>query len=162
VLLELVGVVFGGGEGEAGCDDTFDAVPSQSWPRKLVNYSRRVVGQVQEQRDTLHAAVLLKVSCEEAARLQVDTHGTEDNGEVVLVAVVHALVGCANQTGLSANLGGDFVVRQTGRGEDGDLLAAGNRVHRVDGRDTSRDHLFGVHLWAVSGQPSLSGRASYT
>lgn len=110
---------------------------------------RRVVRQVQEQGDTLHTAVLLEISCEETARLQVDTHSTENDGEVVGVAVVYALVNLGrstDQTGLSANLSGDFVVRKTGRGEDGDLLATGNRVHGVDGGDTSGDHLFGVDL----------------
>jgi hypothetical protein len=30
VLLELVGVILGGGEGKTGCNDTFDAVSSQA------------------------------------------------------------------------------------------------------------------------------------
>jgi hypothetical protein len=112
-------------------------------------YSRRVVRQVQEQGDTLHTAVLLEISCEETARLQVDTHGTENDGEVVCVSVVYALVDpsrSTDQTGLSANLGGDFVVGKTGRGEDGNLLATSNGVHGVDSGDTSGDHFFGVHL----------------
>jgi hypothetical protein len=62
------------------------------------------------------------------------------------VVVVHALGRLSDQAGLSTNLRGDFVVGKTGRGEDGNLLTAGNRVHRVDGRDTGRDHFFGVHL----------------
>jgi hypothetical protein len=37
-----------------------------------------------------------------------------------------------------------FVVRKTGGGENGNLLATGNGVHGVDGRDTSLDHFFGV------------------
>lgn len=41
-------------------------------------------------------------------------------------------------------------MRKTGGGEDGDLLATGDRVHGVDGGDTGRDHLFGVHLFVVS------------
>jgi hypothetical protein len=44
----------------------------------------------------------------------------------------------------------DFVVGKTRGGEDGDLLATGDRVHRVDGGDTGRDHLFGVDLSRVS------------
>jgi hypothetical protein len=110
------------------------------------HYVRWVVGQVQEQGDTLHTAVLLKVLGEETARLQVDTHGTENDGEVVVVAVVYALGGLSDQTGLSTNLRSNLVVGQTRRREDGDLLATSNRVHRVDGRDTGRDHFFGVHL----------------
>lgn len=111
---------------------------------------RGVVCQVQEQSDTLHTAVLLKVPREEATCLQVDTHGTEDDGEVVLVVVVHALVGLSNQTGLSTNLGGDFVVGETGRRKDGNLLATGDRVHRVDGGDTGGNHFLGVHLGMAS------------
>jgi hypothetical protein len=110
------------------------------------HHLRRVVGQVQEQGDTLHTAVLLEVLGEEAARLQVDTHGTEDDREVVVVVIVHTLCWLSDQAGLSANLRGDLVMRQTGRGEDGNLLATGDRVHRVNGGDTGRDHLLGIHL----------------
>lgn len=103
-------------------------------------HSRRIVGKVEEESDTLQTAVLLEIAGEETGGFQVDTHGTENNGEVLLVAVMNTLVGdtlLLNQTGLSANLGGDFVVRKTGGGEDGNLLSSGNRVHGVDGRDTS-------------------------
>lgn len=65
------------------------------------------------------------------------------------MSVVYALIDLgrpADQTGLSTNLGGDLVVRKTGRREDGNLLPTGNRIHGVDGRNTSRDHFFGVHL----------------
>lgn len=109
---------------------------------------RRVVRQVQEQCDTLHAAILLEISGEEAARLQVDTHGTEHNREVVVVVIMDTLSRLSNEASLSANLRGDFVVRETGGGENGNLLATGDRVHGVDGGDTSRDHLFGVNLGA--------------
>ena len=37
-----------------------------------------------------------------------------------------------------------LVVRQTSGGEDGDLLATGDRVHHIDGRDTRLDHLLRV------------------
>jgi hypothetical protein len=150
VLLELVGVVLGGGEGETGGNDTLDAVSCQyMWLLLGFLSLRRVVCQVQEQGNTLHAAVLLEISCKESARLQVDTHGTEDDGEVVGVAVVHTLVDpgrSTDQAGLSANLGSDFVVGKTGGREDGDLLTTRNRVHGVDGRDTGGDHLLGVDL----------------
>ena len=71
---------------------------------------RGVVCQVQEQGDTLHTAVLLEVACEEATGLQVDTHGTEDNGEVVVVVIVYTLGRLSDKTSLSANLRGDFIV----------------------------------------------------
>jgi hypothetical protein len=92
MLFELVCVVLGGGEGKAGSDDTFDAVPCQLYSLVVRRfYSRRVVRQIQEQGDALHAAVLLKVSCEEATRFQIDTHCTKDDGEIVLVTVVYTL-----------------------------------------------------------------------
>jgi len=45
---------------------------------------------------------------------------------------------------LTANLGTDLIVGQTSSGEERDLLATGNGVHDVDGRDTSLDHFLGV------------------
>jgi hypothetical protein len=69
------------------------------------------------------------------------------------MAIVRSLVGdtlLLDKTSLSANLGSDVVVRQTGSGENGDLLSTGDRVHRVNGGDTGRDHLFGVFLsWSA-------------
>lgn len=114
--------------------------------QQSVQHSRRVVCQVQEQRDTLHATILLEIPCEEATCLQVDTHGTEDDGEVIVVVIVNALCGLSDQAGLSANLGSNLVVRQTGGGEDGDLLATSDGVHGIDGGDTGGDHFLGVHL----------------
>lgn len=73
-------------------------------------YLRRIVCQVEEQSDTLHTAVLFEVAREEATGLQVDTHSTEDNGEVVVVVVVYTLGGLSDKTSLSANLRSDFVV----------------------------------------------------
>lgn len=106
---------------------------------------RRVVRQVQEQGNSLHTAVLLEIASEESAGFQVDTHGTEDDGEVVRVIIVNALGGL-DQTGLSADLGSNLVVGQTSGGEDGNLLTTSNRVHGINGRDTCRDHLLGVFL----------------
>lgn len=107
---------------------------------------RRVVGQVQEQRHALHTAVLLEVLGEEPARLQVDTHRAKHNAEVVRVVVVRALVHALilHQPRLPADLRGNLVVRQTGGGENRDLLATGDGVHGVDGGDTGGDHLLGV------------------
>jgi len=66
------------------------------------------------------------------------------------VVIVYALGGFADQTSLSANLRGDFVVRKTGGGENGNFLSTGNRVHGVNGGDTGRNHFFGINLRAVS------------
>jgi hypothetical protein len=134
---------------------------SQSFLHSLWHL-RRVVCQVQEQGDTLHTAVLLEVLCEEATRFQVHTHGTENDGEVVIVVIVHTLGGLSDQTSLSTNLGSDFVMRKTGRREDGNLLTAGNRVHRVNGRNTGRDHFFGVHLVPSAPEATNTSFCPYT
>ena len=77
-------------------------------------HPRRIVGQVEEERDALQTAVLLEVSREEPCCFQIHTHRGEHDGEVLLVAVVHALV-CdtllLDEAGLPTDLGGDFVVR---------------------------------------------------
>ena len=57
VLLQLVRVELGGGEGETGSDDTLDG---------------GVVGEVQEERDTLHGSVLLEILLEKAGSFHVD------------------------------------------------------------------------------------------
>jgi hypothetical protein len=119
----------------------------------LTIYVRRIVGKVEEQSGTFQTAILLKVAGEETGSFQVDTHGTKDNGEVLLVSIVGTLVGDAlllDQASLSANLGGNFVMGETGSREDGNLLATGNRVHRIDGRDTSGNHFLGEFLQVVS------------
>ncbi|KAI6769729.1 hypothetical protein HG530_004358 [Fusarium avenaceum] len=113
----------------------------------------QIVGEVKEEGGTLQTAVLLEIAGEETSGFQVNTHSTEDNGEVLLVAIVDTLIGdtlLLDKTSLSANLGGDFVVRQTGGGEDGDLLSSGNRVHGVDGRDTSRNAAYLLDIDAGS------------
>ncbi|KAH3674917.1 hypothetical protein WICPIJ_009426 [Wickerhamomyces pijperi] len=114
--------------GQSWSDDSFDG-----W----------IVGQVQEQRGSLQGPILFEITLEETGSLQVDTHGSEDNGEVLLVAIMDVL-GWSNQPGLSTDLGGNFVVWQTGSGENWDLLTSGNGVHGVDGGDTSGDHFFRV------------------
>lgn len=48
------------------------------------------------------------------------------------------------QRGLGPPAGTHLIVGETGSGEDGDLLAPGDAVHHVDGRDPSLDHLLGV------------------
>lgn len=110
---------------------------------------RRIISKIEEEGDTLQTAVLFEVTREESGRFQVDTHGGEDDGEVLLVVIVHTLVRSPlllDQASLSTDLSGNLVVRQTSGGEDGDLLSTSDRVHGVDGRDTGGYHFFGVHL----------------
>jgi hypothetical protein len=110
---------------------------------------RRIVGQVQEQSDTLQTSILLEISGEETSSFQVDTHSSKDNREILLVSIMCTLIRdtlLLNQTSLSTNLSSDFVMRETGSGENWNLLSTGNRVHRIDSRDTGGDHFFGVDL----------------
>lgn len=127
--LALVSQELGGGQRQTRRDDSLNG---------------RVVGQVQEEAHVLHGAVLLEVLLEEPGRLHVDTHGREHDGEVVLVVVHDGLAGDLDETGLSTDLGGDFVVRQTGGGEDGNLLTTSDGVHDVDGGNAGLDHLLGI------------------
>ena len=110
---------------------------------------RRIVGEVQEKGSAAETAILFEVAGEETSSFQVHTHRTEDDREVVLMSIVRTLV-CdtllLDKTGLSADLSGNLVVRQTGGGENRNLLTTGNGVHGVDGRDTGGDHLLGVFL----------------
>mmetsp|Transcript_7110 Transcript_7110/g.17954 ORF Transcript_7110/g.17954 Transcript_7110/m.17954 type:complete len:561 (+) Transcript_7110:182-1864(+) len=103
---------------------------------------RRVVGQVQEEHDVLHGAVLLEVVAEEACRLHVHTHGAEDDAEVIRRVVQHVLA--LDQRGLTADLRRDLVVRQARGREEGQLLATHHGVHGVDSTDARLDHLLGV------------------
>jgi hypothetical protein len=146
VLLQLVGVVLGGGQGETGGNDTLDAgeIVSRSYSTGPQVNSRRVVCQVGEHGDTLHGTVLLEVLGEETGSLQVDTHGTEDDGEVVVVHILGALALVLDETCLTTDLRGNLVVRKTRCRENWDLLATGDRVHGVNGADTGGDHLLGV------------------
>eukprot|EP00050_Salpingoeca_kvevrii_P005899 m.286285 g.286285 ORF g.286285 m.286285 type:complete len:410 (+) comp11542_c0_seq1:188-1417(+) len=129
VLLALVREVLGRRERQTRRNDTLDG---------------RVVGKVEEERDTLHGAVLLEVLLEKAGRLHVDTHGSEHNGKRLVAGVTRAVAAVLDKAGLTANLGSNLVVGKTGSREDGNLLTAGNAVHRVNGRDTGLDHLLGV------------------
>lgn len=52
-----------------------------------------------------------------------------------------------------------LVVRETCSREDGDLLASGDAVHAVDGRDAGLDHLLGVNAaLGVDGLTCRRGR----
>ena len=116
----------------------------------MVENERRIIGQIQEQGDPLHAAVLLEISGEEPARFEIDSHGSKHDREVLLVPIVDVLGGLIDKTSLTADLSGDLVMGQTGGREDGDLLASSNRVHGVDGRDPGCDHFFGIDLELLS------------
>lgn len=122
VLLELVRVVFGSGEGETRRDDTFDAEDASHISMTLADFtdvgiphSRRVIGQVKEEGDTVKRAILLEVLLEEARSLHVHTHSSKHDAEVVLVIIVHALAStrALDQTSLTTNLGCNLKTRKT-------------------------------------------------
>ncbi len=71
---------------------------------------RRVVCKVEEKGDSFHAAVFLEVSCEESTRLEIDTHGTENDREIFLMPVVNVFGGFANETCLTTDLRCNLVV----------------------------------------------------
>jgi len=127
VHLLLVSEVLCGGEGETGSNNTLNA---------------SVISKVQEKDDTIHGAVNLEVGLEETSSLLIDTHSGEDNGEVLLGVIVDIFV--LNKGSLATNLGTNFVMRKTGSREEGNLLATGNGVHDIDGRDTGLNHFLGV------------------
>ena len=58
--------------------------------------------------------------------------------------VKNALARELDQGALSTDLSGDLVVGKSVRGEDGDLLPSGDRVHHVDGGDAGLHHLLRV------------------
>jgi len=73
---------------------------------------RRVRGQIDEKSTVGNSSTLLKVLLEEPGGFHVDTHGSKDDGEIVLVSIVDTLGGSwpADQTRLSTNLGSNVVV----------------------------------------------------
>ncbi|KAH3668808.1 hypothetical protein OGAPHI_002563 [Ogataea philodendri] len=129
VLLGLVSKVLGGGQGQSWSDDSFNG-----W----------VVGQIQEQRGSVQRSVFLEILLEETRGLQIDTHSSENNTEVLLVTVLD-IFGWSDQTGLSTDLGSNLVVGKTRGRENRNLLTSGNRVHGVNGRNTRGNHLFWIN-----------------
>ena len=107
---------------------------------------RRVIGQVQEKGDTFHAAILFEVARKESTRLHVDTHGSEHNGEILLMSIMDIFRRLVNQTRLTTNLGSNFVVRQTSSRKDRDFLATGNGIHCVNRGYSSSNHFLRIHL----------------
>ena len=49
-----------------------------------------------------------------------------------------------DETGLTTDLSGDVVMRQTRGGEDGNLLPTSDRVHPIDSGDSGLNHLLGI------------------
>lgn len=137
MFLALVGQKFGGGQSQTGGDDSFNG---------------GIVCQVQEKTHVLHGAVFFEILLEEPSGFHVDTHSGEHDGEIVLVIVQNGFARHLDKTSLPTDLGSDFVVWQTGGGENGDFLTTGDGIHHVDGGDTGLDHF----LW-VDTRPGIDG-----
>jgi hypothetical protein len=75
-------------------------------------FLRGIIGQVKEESDTFHAAVLFKVTSEEPTSFHINTHSGEDDGEILFVAIVDVL-GWLHETSLPTDLSSDFVMRET-------------------------------------------------
>lgn len=88
----------------------------------------------------------MEILSKESSRLGIDSHGGKDNGEIILVIVLDIGVGkvALDEAGLATNLGCNLVVGKTSGGEDWNLLAARNGVHRVEGGETSLNHLLRI------------------
>lgn len=74
---------------------------------------RWIISKVQEEGCAFETAVLLEITSEKAGSFQVDTHGCKHNVEVLLMAIVNALVRntlLVDQAGLPTNLGSNLVV----------------------------------------------------
>jgi hypothetical protein len=100
-----VGEVLGGSKGKTRRDDTLNG---------------SIVGQVHEQDDTVHGAIDFEIRLEETSGLHIDTHGGENDREVLFRVIMDVLM--LHKGGLSANLGTDGVVRKTGGREERNLL----------------------------------------
>mmetsp|Transcript_17593 Transcript_17593/g.38076 ORF Transcript_17593/g.38076 Transcript_17593/m.38076 type:complete len:323 (-) Transcript_17593:344-1312(-) len=127
VQIPLVGQILSSRQREPGGNDTFN---------------RRIVCQVQEQGGTLHGTTLLEIGSEKTGSFHIHSHSTKHNGEVLLVRISGILQ--LNEGGLTGNLSGNLIMGQSSSRKNGDFLSTGNRVHDINGRNTSLDHGLGI------------------
>ena len=111
MFFKLVCVVFRSCKGKTRGDDTLNSAQGQlvSVCARTDNI-RRVVCQIEEKSDPFHTAVFFEIAGEESTRLHVDTHGSEDDGEVLLMTIMNILCRLVHQTSLSTNLSSNLVV----------------------------------------------------
>ena len=91
-----------------------------------------VVGEVQEDHGVLQSAGPLELLHEHLLLFVGDTHGDEHDGELLVLSADLRLPG---------DLKSDLVVRETGLGEDRQLLTPDQGVHSIDGGDTGLDEI---------------------
>ena len=107
----------------------------QREPRRRDPLDRRVVGQVHEENRPVYGTRLLHVGDEEIGFLEGNAHRAEYDGEFLF---------CTQHLCLACDLRGDAVVRESRAGENGEFLAAHERVEAVDGRETRLNELAGI------------------
>ncbi len=107
----------------------------QRHARRRDTLNRGVGGEVREENGALHRAGAAELVGEELSLLERDADGGKHDGEAR--AVIEHL-------GLTRDLGGELRVRQTGAGEDRQLLAAHEGVQTVNRGDARLDELVGV------------------
>ncbi len=90
-----------------------------------------IVGEVHEEHNILHRAVLLEISPEETRDLHIDSHSGEHDSEVLAGVIEGVLSG--DERRLPANLSTDLIMGKTVSREKRDLLTTSNRVHDIDG-----------------------------
>mmetsp|Transcript_13236 Transcript_13236/g.27456 ORF Transcript_13236/g.27456 Transcript_13236/m.27456 type:complete len:441 (-) Transcript_13236:62-1384(-) len=127
VQITFVGQILGGRQGQPGRNDPFNG---------------GIIGQIQKQGRTLHGPGFFKIRAKKARRFHIDPHGPKDNGKVFFVRIHGILL--LDQGSLTSNLRRHFIVGQTGGGENGNLLSAGNRVHDINGGNARLNHGLGV------------------
>lgn len=97
MLLELVGVVLGSGQSKTWSNDTLDSgqqlIKQGRQAKQAQANVRRIVGQIEEESDTFHTAVLLEIPGEETGRFHIHTHSRENDREILLMPIMDVLVG---------------------------------------------------------------------
>src|ERR1700722_629158 len=88
MLFKFVCIILGRSESKTGRNDALNS---------------RIIGQVQEKRDSIQAAIRLEIFFEKSRGFHVHSHCSENNREIVLVSVMHVLC-WPNQASLSYNL----------------------------------------------------------
>jgi hypothetical protein len=78
-------------------------------------FSRWIRSQVDKESTVTDTATLFKVLLKESGCFHVDTHGGENDGEIVLVSVMNTFssTGSANQTSLSTDLSSNLLSAHT-------------------------------------------------
>uniref|UniRef100_A0A7C9AXN5 Uncharacterized protein n=1 Tax=Opuntia streptacantha TaxID=393608 RepID=A0A7C9AXN5_OPUST len=128
----FISQIFCSGEGNTGRNDTLN---------------RRVIGQIQKEGDSLHGSILLKITFEELCSFHVNTHSCEHNGKIVFFTILNEIVRLLQplyQPSLTTDLCSNLIMRKTSSRKERNLLSSSNRIHDINGRNSSLYHFFWV------------------